>query len=174
MALADSSLYAINGQTGNFEWSFGSTDPIYASPVLDADGSILFVASSTLYKMSPAGAVIWSVIIGFVRAGSPVIAPNGNIYIGTAFGALFAISRAGTVLFQYSDGCSASLSSPVVAQDNGIVVGCTNGTLFKVTAAGTPVWAVDVGNVPAIAMGPDGTFFMGTNSATAVAVSSGK
>jgi outer membrane protein assembly factor BamB len=45
---------------------------------------------SKLYALSPGGNVLWSYQMGSAVAGSPVIAPDGTLYVGCSDGFLYA------------------------------------------------------------------------------------
>src|SRR5262245_51893311 len=79
-----------------------------------ADGASqgsLFV--KTLNSLTP----LWSVDVGHVVFSSPVIGPDGTIYVGNLEGQLIAVNPDGTIKFRFEGGVPI-LGAPAVA-DNG-------------------------------------------------------
>ncbi len=93
---------------------------------------------------------------------SPVIGPDGTIYIGSSGSGLLAISPDGSFLWNHSLGGSA-LSTPAVGSDGTIYVGSDNHFLTAVNPDGTRQWRHEGScfNYSSPAIGPDGTIFGG-------------
>jgi outer membrane protein assembly factor BamB len=68
---------------------------------------------NTLESLTP----LWSVAVGHVVYSSPVIGPDGTIYVGNLEGQLIAVNPDGTIKFQFESGVPI-LGAPAVA-DNG-------------------------------------------------------
>ncbi len=63
------------------------------TPCVGADGLLYSVgADHKLYAVTPAGQVRWSYELGQLVAGSPVIAPDGTLYVGCSDGYVYAFS----------------------------------------------------------------------------------
>ncbi len=82
-------LYALSPE-GNLLWQ-GPYGCI-STPVIGEDGTVYSSGLDyKLYALSPAGEVLWSYQLGQLVAGSPVIAPDGTLYVGCSNGYLYAI-----------------------------------------------------------------------------------
>ena len=93
----EAKFMALNPANGSVKWTFtakrthGVPDDIYISAAVGSDGIIYFGAeNSFFYALDPEGIVVWSSEIGLLTGGqpgssSPVIGPDGTIYV-TTFG----------------------------------------------------------------------------------------
>ncbi len=110
-----------------------------------------FIAVDTELAVPPL--LKWEVEVGqsFYGFGSPVIGPDGTIYVGTLEGELVAISPDGEERWRRTFLASSTiLSTPAVAPDGSIFVVVTNtsdsdivSTLNRVSAAGDWTWSVN-------------------------------
>jgi outer membrane protein assembly factor BamB len=83
-------ILAINPD-GTLKWAYTvqqvhvTPDDVYTSPALGADGTIYFGAETGLvYALNPGGDLLWTQEVNYgVNWSSPVILPDGTIYIGT-------------------------------------------------------------------------------------------
>lgn len=92
----------------------------------------------------------WSVELGSLSWGSPVLDGNGNIYLAT-FDELVAVSSSGSVLWRRSVGEAKFLSSAAIGESGHVYVvstredeDATNGatsTLHAFEASGNPLWS---------------------------------
>jgi outer membrane protein assembly factor BamB len=103
--LGSFSLVALRGSTGDVRWQYlGSADPKTSSPVIRADGTVLFAgfdnrvrafdAGGTLHGKDP-GTILWEAATSNQSPfdGSPTISPLDNsIWIGTRDGHMFGIN----------------------------------------------------------------------------------
>ena len=125
---------------------------------------------------------VWSVDVHGVVAGSPTIGRDGTIYVASHDGGLYAIDRAGKVLWTFKTG-DRSWSTPAVAEDGTIYVGSDDDHLYAVKSDGSLKWKLrlgdcdpkgfgpessrcDVDGGPTI--GPDGTVYVGGDGIHAV------
>jgi outer membrane protein assembly factor BamB len=128
----DGTLRAIKGD-GSPKWSYSTEGEINSSPAISIDGTV-FVGSADgkLYAINPDGSLNWTYTVGG-EVSSPVIAPDGTIYIASGSG------RDGNVYDSnfyalYSDGSlkwSESLGSwhtptPAIGLDGTIYVDVRN------------------------------------------------
>jgi outer membrane protein assembly factor BamB len=99
----DSNLYALDGKTGTVKWKFPTSDHIYASAALDADGqgkttAIVFgSADGSFYAVDPKGKLLWKYDTGDPIRSSAALgfAPDGNsriVYFGDGNGKLYALN----------------------------------------------------------------------------------
>ncbi len=81
----DGLLYAIrdDGSDRTLEWDFETRGAIQSTPVIGDNGLIYFISvDGNLYALDEDGEAAWSVLLS-ESAGSPVIAQDGALYIGT-------------------------------------------------------------------------------------------
>lgn len=100
----DNGFYALDTRNGNTKWRFQTTDHIYGSAALSLDEAgntraIYFTsADGFLYKVNPAGELVWKYDVGDVIRSSPVVgkAPANEqqdiVYFGAANGLIHAIN----------------------------------------------------------------------------------
>jgi outer membrane protein assembly factor BamB len=90
----DGWFYTLDSQ-GRETWRFKTAGAILSSPALDWAGNAYFTSmDGNLYALSPAGKLLWKVHTGSIKEGSPVIATNGTVFLGTE-GALWAVPPSG-------------------------------------------------------------------------------
>jgi hypothetical protein len=88
---------------GTEKWHYdtGSND-VYSGAAVRADGSVVFASSDgTLYALETTGQLRWSVSLGATALASPLVVPDGTIYMGTQSG-LTAVHADGTVAWSYA------------------------------------------------------------------------
>jgi outer membrane protein assembly factor BamB len=93
----DGNLYCVSPD-GRQEWAFDTRSRISSSPVVTADGRVVFGAKNgKLYVLDAAsGERLWSFRSGEARIrnnldASPAIGPDGTIYVGSYDGSIHAI-----------------------------------------------------------------------------------
>jgi outer membrane protein assembly factor BamB len=80
-------LYALR-QDGTLKWQFpaasqAALSPLYSTPAVRADGTIVFgTDNSAVYALRPDGTLLWKTAVGETVDTSPVIGPDGMIYVG--------------------------------------------------------------------------------------------
>lgn len=126
-------------------------------------GSITFTIVDSLWQFSAGDAI----------TGSPAVAADGTIYVGSTDGNLYAISQAGAQLWSYQTGSSIDTCSPAVAPDGTIYTGSFDGFLHAVNSNGSQKWRFSTGdtvsNSPAIAA--DGTVYVKSDDNNLYAIS---
>jgi outer membrane protein assembly factor BamB len=91
------------GRDGAERWRYPAAGqaalaPIYSSPAVRADGSVVFGSSNNaLYAVRSGGSLLWRTALGDVTDSSPLITAD-TIYIGAADKRLYAIASTGGVL----------------------------------------------------------------------------
>ena len=108
----DSKLYALDPSTGKPRWTFATSDHIYSSAALGQDRAghtnAIYIASTngSVYKLSPAGKLIWRYDTGDPIRSSPALgaaAGSGEVvYVGSSNGKLYALdARTGRRRWSY-------------------------------------------------------------------------
>ncbi len=124
--------------------------------------------------LSPSGdAVAWShVTSDSIWYSSPVVGPDGTIYVANLAGDLMALRDAGNVRWTLSGLGSFRYSTPAVASDGTIYIGSSDGRLYAVNPGGTIRWTFTAGSPiktsPNIAT--DGTIYFGADNGKLYAV----
>jgi len=82
--------------SGALAWTLDVGDTIESAPAIAADGTIYAAGQyhSKLYAISPQGVLLWSRPIGVAGLyGSPALAANGNVIVGSYDGILESVGR---------------------------------------------------------------------------------
>ena len=81
--------------TGSKKWEFATGGPILSSPALNKDQCLYFTSvDGCLYALNLDGSLRWRLRTGSITESSPVIGPDGTIYVGV-LQHLWAISADG-------------------------------------------------------------------------------
>lgn len=138
-------------------------------------GAGAFSASDSGYRpIPPVGGLIWAFPAGHQVHGSPAVAPDGTIYVGStitnawidAASYLYALNSNGTFKWKYEMG-NRVFSSPAIAGDGTIYVGCNDYRVYSFNPDGTLRWTFtsDLGRFGAFISSPavaeDGTVYVG-------------
>lgn len=103
----------------------------------------------------------WSYPFNGVVSESPIIGPEGNIYIGHR-NALYAIRPNGTLKWKHVLKGEYGAISPAISKDSVLYFGSQSGKLALVNLEGERYWSVETGeyNISAPPLiGPDGTIY---------------
>ncbi|MEO5960968.1 MAG: PQQ-binding-like beta-propeller repeat protein, partial [Opitutaceae bacterium] len=107
---------------------------------------------------------IWQAVTGATIPGSPAVAPDGSIYIGSSDRYVYGLRADGTVKWTYLTGGLIDTCSPAIANDGALYIGSNDGKLYALSSTGVLRWARDFGaaspmsNSPALAA--DGTIYV--------------
>lgn len=180
-------LHAI-GPNGATKWVHTFPGPSVnndlGTPSIDQDGTIYVTAQDQkIHAVDPQGHEKWAVSLGagqpisVAPRGAPAIGPDGTIYVGSFGTGIFALTRAGTVLWNTSEFTSGFLlGTPIVRRDGSVVYGDAGGGLYCVSADGTLLWVDRVmhgGGHGSPAIAPDGTIYSTSGSDGLVAFDGG-
>lgn len=143
----------------------------YTSPVVSASGTVVYMGSKSGITAVSAvnGAILWEFATpGYVET-TPIVGPNGNLYVGSRgylFGhgsTFYAISPSGNVVwsFPYDGGFRGS---PALAS-NGIIYAPVGNRLIALTTGGSLVFEWEPNTTrrvisAAVALGGDGTVYV--------------
>jgi len=153
-------FYAIKPD-GTKLWSF-PTGTWQTAPI-GADGTVYFGGGQTkFYGLKPDGTVKWVNTTGFsFQYTSPVIAPDGTIYTGTANKTLLALSsQDGTLKWVYNSS-DHIWANPALGTDGTIYTATTDAKFVAITPSGAQKFSVpvDSGVAGTMLVGPDGTIY---------------
>jgi outer membrane protein assembly factor BamB len=101
----------------------------------------------------------------FQIVSSPALAADGTIYVGSTDNRLYALSKNGTIKWEYETGDQV-IASPAIGSDGTVYVGSADRQLYAINPDGTLRWVyptkVILSSSPALAS--DGTIYVaGTN-----------
>ena len=132
-------LYAVN-PNGTLKWSYYTGGPLQSSPIMDSSGSIYFGAGFNVYSIGDAGYKGYSKWLFPYETtanvySSPALGSNGNLYVGSDDGNVYAInSFTGKEEWVYDDlSVNPIYSSPTIDGSDNIIVcngSSMNGVLF--------------------------------------------
>lgn len=159
--VAGDKLYSISPE-GSLRWTaFGSTgESLRNAPVIGIDGTVYFVHHNIpLTALNPDdGSVIWTCSLGVEDhcMASPAIGPDGIIYVATQPGLLYAVSKAGQLIWTFnlaSVGFYGTFrSSPAVDSDGSIYFGINSGNpssaFFALNSDGSLKWIFEPNDLP--------------------------
>jgi outer membrane protein assembly factor BamB len=158
----DGKLYAINPD-GTLKWVYQAGGPIWSSPAIAADGTVIFGSVDYLvYAINADGSQKWTYATDDVVQGSAALAADGTIYIGDTSGNQFALNPDGSLKWKNALG---GASTPCVGADGTVyVIGFAEKAISALDpATGTQKWSVVTGeggaSSPSIAA--DGTLYCG-------------
>jgi parallel beta-helix repeat protein len=143
--LYQTSLYAIEPETGNVIWASNMTDPCsglyepnvvsdsaWSSPVVGPDGMIyVSLDDPYLRAVEPNGAVKWVTELGTVGAFTLSVGDDGLIYAASDDKKLYVVSADGELIAEFEGG--GWLSFPVLAPEHTIIVSDANNTVWAIT-----------------------------------------
>jgi outer membrane protein assembly factor BamB len=147
----DGNLTAV-APDGTREWMINlrTSSAIQSTPTISSNGTIYIVArggaAGNLTAVAPSGTREWMIKIDSSASyGSPAIAANGTIYIGTTSGNLTAVAPDGTREWTVQVGSPAGHTSPAVSANGTIYISHSNGNLTAVSKDGAKLWSVKAG-----------------------------
>ena len=123
----------------------------------------------TLYALNLQGEVEWTCVIdGYLMSYSPVLGPDGTIYVGTLDGILYSISPEGSIKWKYT--CDNSMAMPSVGSDGTIYFGQgemfddSEISIFSLSSDGKEKWKTQLGKFESSqpAIGTNGYLYVGT------------
>lgn len=181
--LGDNVLYAVKPD-GKLKWEFyldAWDEHSFTSPALDTGNIIIFGSENGdggyIYAVYPNGILKWKIFVGRGRPvrASPVIGPDGTIYVGTKAHShripaqLLAITPEGSIDWVYTVESvhftpDDMYSTPTVGADGVIYFGAETGFVYALNPDGSLLWKVDTHggiNWPSPTLLEDGTLYMG-------------
>ncbi len=183
----DGKVYAFNADPAG-EWPFSAADQIHSAPAIAADGTV-YVATfdntitagdsglvNFLYAINPDGTLQWELSLPDPVDSSPVLGPDGTIYLSMWGGDLFAVDPSGDVKWTFPDGTfptGTRNSTPAVGVDGTVYVGMDG--VYAVNPDGSLKWryqpSASFGSFDSpILIGEDGTVYAGNFDKTFFAI----
>jgi|GEM_PF-2089632 len=138
----------------------------YASPALSASGAIIVASADSIFAFGPDGSRLWTFPIGTLAISSPLIAPDGTIFVGARDKNLY-ILQSNSGLPQRAPVATGGeiWSSPVQASNGTIYFGSFDNRLYARNLDGTPLWTFLTSGpiLSSPAIGIDGTIYVGSS-----------
>lgn len=146
----DGRLLALAHDTGAIRWAYAVGAPVYASPAIGLNGSVVFGCNSgaLIALDGSTGALLWQAHTGAFIVSAPTIDAAGNVYTGGYDGVVRALSPAGKPLWTFSTGGNAVHSTLALSSEGSLYFGTFDNSDTR--SSGTP------GAGQIIALGPTG------------------
>jgi uncharacterized delta-60 repeat protein len=174
------SFYALNPDLTE-KWTPISADTgMLASPAIDSVGNFYFASGWTVYAYQSTGVRLWNPPFSQpsdIFDSSPVIAKDGNIFIGSDFGYFHKISPSGSDLWSYP---SDSDATPAITSDGTVIDATWSPTVINAWNPNPTEfdeyrweWRASLNGVfyASPAIGPDGTVYIPCTDGRLYAVS---
>ncbi len=156
---------SLSGNNGKMVMIFKAEGPIYSSPVISVDGSIIVGSlDRSVYSIHPNGTLKWKFETGGAVYSSASISEDGSVIIGSMDGNLYSIDGDGDLNWKYGTG-GGIRSSPVIGPNGRIFFGSRDDNLYCVDGDGDFYFQYmtggDVDSSPALAS--DGRILVGSD-----------
>jgi outer membrane protein assembly factor BamB len=125
---------------GLLAWKLATDGPIEAQVASSPDGQTLYVATlgGSLWAVTRQGTKRWVTALGGRAYGSPAVAEDGTVYVGSDAGFFHAISPAGEVKWRLETGADADTGA--VFSPEGNIVFASGSSVFAVRPSGDVAW----------------------------------
>jgi outer membrane protein assembly factor BamB len=176
---ASRSRELFNGAAGAGDrWKFDLDDAAYAGPAIGPDGTAYIgTGNGTLYAIDAEGALRWKTVLsaGKKLRAAPSLGANGTVYIGSENGIFYAVDgRTGAVKWEFATNKAIEAPALVDGRDN-VYVASLDGRVYVLSPAGALFSTFDTGDEikAAMALGADGTLYVGTKERRLYALEEG-
>lgn len=170
-------VYALN-QDATLRWRYDAGQDLCSDLSIDVDGTVYVGAYGTsrnhnlLLALNTDGTMKWT-YQEEIKPGThneicttPLIGPDGTLYIGDIIGRVLAIDSLGSLAWKFEiPGITFKWFYSSAAMDGGqIYIGCGDGNLYAFNLAGDVLWKeqTDLFVEAPPAVGPDGTVYIGS------------
>jgi outer membrane protein assembly factor BamB len=116
----------------------------------------------------------WKFYTGGKVIGSPVVARDGTVYVGSESRSLFALDPAGRLKWKFDTGLPIR-STPAIGEDGTVYAGSDDGFLYALSPAGRVKWKFKGGGFfsSSPCIGPNGTIYAACEDGFLYAISPG-
>lgn len=136
---ADYKLYAFN-LAGGLLWEFTADQSIWGAPVSDGQRVFFGTLGRKVYAVDAgSGEQVWVSDLDGAVLGSPVLGPDGSLYVGTYNGDLVALNAASGAVRWQQAGHSWIWAGPTL-EGGRLYFGDGKGSLFAYETNGRQVW----------------------------------
>ena len=151
---------------------------MFAGPAIGPDGTAYVGTSKgNLYAINAEGELRWKTALspGKELRAAPSLGANGTVYVGSENGTLYAVDGGtGTIKWQYVTSNGIEAPALVDGRDN-VYVASLDGRVYVLSPAGALFSTFDTGDEikAAMALGADGTLYVGTKERRLYALEEG-
>lgn len=158
------SLYKVS-PLGALVWKKSLPSPP-GPPVIAGNGNVYIPVGSNLFAFSPSGVNLWAdYSLGNHIVGAPAVGTDGNIYLSTDQGRVYAYSPLGYRLYTpYEDPGAVFVTPPALEADGRVYVVSQAGTVYCLTKKLYLSWSYPLGEPcsnGSIAIGNNGMLYVG-------------
>jgi len=167
-------LYALD-PSGATRWQFTANADLQ-SPVLGAGDEVYVrTGGAQIIAVSSPGEQSWSSPVDIYNDGAPAVGPDGTIYVASGSANLSALSPEGSVRWVFSsEPTLCDMCSPSVDAEGTVYLSSFGPEVFAIGGDGTERWAFSLPDEQsshtaqrdAIAIGGDGTLYVGSDDGT--------
>ncbi len=157
-----------NGESnGGDRWKSGLDGAAYAGPAIGPDGTAYIgTGNGSLYAIDPHGALLWKTVLSAGRKlrAAPSLGANGTVYIGSENGTFYAVdSGTGVVKWEFATGNGIVAPALVDGRDN-VYVASLDSKVYVLSPSGGLYSTFETYGeiVAAMALGADGTLYVGS------------
>jgi hypothetical protein len=129
---------------------------------------------NNVYAIDTAGRLKWKFATNGQVYSSPVLGPDGSLYVGSYDNNIYAIDTAGSLKWKFAtDG--RIWASPVLGPDDTLYVGSLGKNIYAIDTAGRLKWKFTTNGAVASSpvLGPDGSLYVGSRDKNIYAIDTG-
>jgi len=152
-ASVDGTVYNIDTERGELDWSVNVGSEVYASPLIDKERNAVYVCdgSGGVTRLNlDDGNTVWQWSTGTPDSiySSPNLGPGGRIFFGSYDGMFYALNPNGTLAWRYT-GCRNYIhTSPSIWLDRVYFGSCDGYLRCLGTGNGTLLWSFKTAYIP--------------------------
>jgi outer membrane protein assembly factor BamB len=154
---------SLSRKTGKPRWKLDAGDEVDTAPAEAPGGGVIAAAGRVLHGLRADGRVRFRLKLPRKIYGSPAIADDGTIYVGAQDDKLYAIDKAGAVLWKRDLGGDVDCA-PAIGDDGTIYAASDAGVVVAISSKGHEKWRAAVGGFVrgGLTVGRAGAIFVGT------------
>ena len=170
-----------NGEAATGDrWMFGLDGAAFAGPAIGPDSTAYIgTAKGTLYAIDADGALRWKTVLSANKAlrAAPSLGANGTVYVSSETGILYAVNGStGAVKWEFDPEGSKGILAPALidGRDN-VYVASRDGKVYVLSPSGALFSTFETKGaiVAAMALGADGTLYVGSQDRRLYALEEG-